>query len=146
MSAPTPAPSARILVVDDVTEMAEILQRRLTARGYYVDAVNSGAKALAVLPRGAYDLVLLDVMMPDMSGLEVLKRIREVRKEHQLPVVMVSARDDQAAIVQCLAAGANDYVIKPYDFGIVLVRIVNHLKIKAAFDAMSKLLAAARTA
>jgi DNA-binding response OmpR family regulator len=140
------APSARILVVDDVSEMAEILQRRLTARGYNVDTVNSGAKAIAALPRGGYDLVLLDVMMPDMSGLELLKRVREVRKEHQLPVIMVSARDDQAAIVQCLAAGANDYVVKPYDFGILLARVVNHLKIKSAFDAMVKQLAAARAA
>jgi DNA-binding response OmpR family regulator len=122
--------------------MAEILQRRLSARGFVVDTVNSGAKALNALPRGGYDLVLLDVMMPDMSGLDVLRRIREVRKEHQLPVVMVSARDDQAAIVQCLAAGANDYVVKPYDFGIVLARIVNHLKVKAAVDAMARQLAA----
>jgi DNA-binding response OmpR family regulator len=137
-----PGTGARLLVVDDVAEMAEILQRRLSARGFAVDAVNSGAKALNALPRGGYDLVLLDVMMPDMSGLDVLRRIREVRKEHQLPVIMVSARDDQAAIVQCLAAGANDYVVKPYDFGIVLARIVNHLKIKAAVDAMAKQLAA----
>ncbi len=123
--------SAKLLVVDDNEDNRDVLARRLEKRGYDVDVAADGQAALAALDRSAYDLVLLDVMMPGMSGVEVLARVRESRSKAELPVLMATAKTDSEDVVAALAAGANDYVTKPLDFPVVLARIESQLELRA---------------
>jgi signal transduction histidine kinase len=128
--------SARILVVFDIEVIREILLRRLVSRGYEVVVADSGLTALAALARGSFDLVLLDIMMPDMDGLETLERLRLIADRGMLPVIMVSAKDESGDIVQALEMGASDYISKPIDFPVALARIETHLALKRADDAL----------
>jgi DNA-binding response OmpR family regulator len=124
----------RLLVVDDDAANRDMLGRRLQARGATVKNAESGEKALAMLAEGSFDLVVLDVVMPGMSGLEVLEKIREQVALDDLPVIMATARDASEDIVQALERGANDYVTKPLDFSVVLARVATQLALKRARD------------
>jgi PAS domain S-box-containing protein len=124
-----------LLVVDDEELNREMLQRRLERRGYRVRTGGSGTEALAELAEERVDLVLLDVMMPGMTGLEVLRRIREVFPAAALPVIMATARSGSTEIVDALEGGANDYVTKPLDFPVVLARVQTQLGLRAANEA-----------
>jgi class 3 adenylate cyclase len=126
-AAPVPA---RLLVVDDNELNRDMLSRRLGARGFAVDVCDDGRAALERLSHRAYDLVLLDVMMPGLSGIEVLTRVRERWPASDLPVVMATARDTSEDVVEALRLGANDYVTKPLDFGVVLARIEAQLELR----------------
>jgi class 3 adenylate cyclase len=129
---PTAAPldpaTVRLLVVDDNDMNRDMLSRRLTARGFTVETAADGHAALELLSRHACDLVLLDVMMPGLSGIDVLKRVRERWPASELPVVMATARDASEDVVEALRLGANDYVTKPIDFAVVLARIETQLE------------------
>lgn len=131
-SAASDAPTARILVVDDDEGNRESLSRRLQRRGYTVDVAPEGATALQLLEHTPIDLVLLDVMMPGINGLEVLTRIRQTRPPTELPVIMVTANDATSDVVTALALGANDYLTKPLDFAIVVARVQTQLALRAA--------------
>ena len=108
--------AARILVVDDVAVNREILKRRLVRRGYHIIEASGGREALEILAREAIDLVLLDIMMPDVDGLDVVRTVRATRSTKELPIIMVSAKSFSEDVTQCLELGANDYVTKPVDF------------------------------
>ncbi|MCU0676284.1 MAG: response regulator, partial [Myxococcota bacterium] len=123
MSAP-----ARLLVVDDNEDNRDMLARRLRKRGFEVDVAEDGRSALARIAQGPYDLVVLDVMMPDMSGLDVLTAIRATRSRVELPVLMATAKTESQDVVDALERGANDYVTKPLDFPVVLARINAQLR------------------
>ncbi len=125
----------QLLVVDDVFDNRDILTRRLIRRGFDVAEAAGGIEALEKLAQAPFDLVLLDVMMPDLSGVEVLKHIRETRTPLQLPVIMVTARSGSEEARESLALGANDYVTKPVDFAVALARINEQLARKRAADA-----------
>ncbi len=112
---------ARILVVDDEMEIVRILQRSLAAHGYDVLTANSGEKALEVLEHQRPDLLLLDLGLPGMDGLEVCKRVRA--KSNLPPIIVVSVRDTEREKVQALDCGADDYVCKPFGMNEVLARI-----------------------
>ena len=112
-----------ILVVDDNQENRDVLSRRLQRHGYKVTTAVDGPGALQLLKETPCDLVLLDVMMPGMNGVEVLGKIRETQSPTQLPVIMATAKDQSTDIAQALNLGANDYVTKPLDFVILLARI-----------------------
>lgn len=127
-----------ILVVDDNAMNRDMLSRRLTRRGHTVACAEDGQAALAMLDEGAFDLVLLDIMMPGISGIEVLTRIRETRDAAELPVIMATAKDEQADIVGALDLGANDYVTKPLEFPVVLARVNVQLQLKAANAALEQ--------
>ncbi len=131
----TPALGA-LLVVDDDEHNRDLLCRRLARKGYAATAAASGQEALALLLLHAFDLVLLDIMMPALDGIAVLKMIRETFTATQLPVIMVSAKDDSDDIVGALSLGANDYVTKPIDFPIVFARIHAQLSRKKAEEAL----------
>ncbi len=131
----TPALGA-LLVVDDDEHNRDLLCRRLARKGYAATAAASGQEALALLQQHAFDLVLLDIMMPALDGIAVLKMIRETFTATQLPVIMVSAKDDSDDIVGALSLGANDYVTKPIDFPIVFARIHAQLSRKKAEEAL----------
>jgi diguanylate cyclase (GGDEF)-like protein len=123
---PTPG-SSRLLVVDDEVNNRAALARRLTRKGYIVEVAGDGPQALARIPDGRYDLVLLDQMMPGMSGIEVLRRLRVTYSQSELPVIMVTGIDQSQTVVEALSLGANDYVVKPVDAMVVAARIQSQL-------------------
>lgn len=127
-----------LLVVDDNEYNRDMLRRRLQRCGYTVTEASGGQQALTLLAEQAFDLILLDVMMPDMDGLSVLKRLREQYTATALPVIMVTVKDQSDDIVEALDLGANDYVTKPIDFPIALARIRTHLAHKQAEDALKQ--------
>ena len=104
----------RILAVDDEASVLEVLGEYFAEQGYHVETANSGPEALARLGQARPDIVLLDVRMPGMDGLEVLKRLRNV--DPTLPVIMVTANEDVDLARETLKLGAFDYVSKPFDF------------------------------
>jgi sigma-B regulation protein RsbU (phosphoserine phosphatase) len=112
-----------LLVVDDVEGNREMLRRFLVRHGYVVDAAPGGREALEMVGRQRYDLVLLDVMMPEVGGYEVLKGIRENWSAAEMPVVMATVLEGSDEVVRALGLGANDYVTKPLDFPVVLARV-----------------------
>jgi class 3 adenylate cyclase len=122
--------SVSLLVVDDNELNRDMLSRRLGSRGFRVAVAVDGASALEMVERQDFDLVLLDVMMPGITGTEVLRRLRERFSESDLPVVMATARDATEDVVEALRLGANDYVTKPLDFAVVLARIETQLSLR----------------
>jgi class 3 adenylate cyclase len=122
--------SVRLLVVDDNELNRDMLSRRLGGRGFRVAVAEDGDTALALIDRQDFDLVLLDVMMPGITGIDVLRKLRERFSESDLPVVMATARDAAEDVVEALRLGANDYVTKPLDFAVVLARIETQLSLR----------------
>ena len=116
-------PSTTLLLVDDDAMNRDALARRLARSGYTVLTAQSGSAALRMIREHRIDAVLLDVMMPGMSGLETLRQLRELRSVADLPVIMVTAKDQSEDVVEALDLGANDYVTKPIDFAVALARI-----------------------
>ncbi|MDE2486964.1 MAG: response regulator [Alphaproteobacteria bacterium] len=125
----------RLLVVDDVEDNRSLLRRRFTRLGYEVLEAADGAKALAMVSTYPFDLVLLDIMMPGIDGLEVLRRLREAHSEVSLPVIMVTAKSASEDVVEALLMGANDYISKPVDMEVAAVRVEMQLRRKFAEDA-----------
>jgi signal transduction histidine kinase len=122
----------RLLIVDDLEDNRIILQRRFQRRGFEAVAVTGGAEALELLGREAFDLVLLDIVMPDMDGFEALARIRQAYTALELPVIMVTVKDSSTSVVRALKLGANDYVTKPIDFEVAHARVAAHIGRKQA--------------
>jgi CheY-like chemotaxis protein len=118
---------ARLLVVDDDANNRDLLVRRLAQQGFEVETAPDGIEALRKLETREFDLVMLDVMMPGMSGLEVLERVRRERSMSELPVILASALSESSDAVEGLARGANDYVTKPFDFPVVIARVRTQL-------------------
>jgi len=133
-AAAAPTPPATILVVDDSAANRDALSRRLERRGYAVATAEDGPAALRLLAQRPFDLVLLDVMMPGMNGLEVLQRLRQDHAAADLPVIMATAQDQSEDVIKALSLGANDYVTKPLDFGVVLARVRTHLTLKQSVE------------
>lgn len=117
-----------VLVVDDMAANRSVLCRQLELHKYGVVSVESGEAALELLTRIRPDIVLLDYMMPNMNGIEVLRRLRADPATVDLPVIMVTARAENQATVEALEAGADDYVTKPIDFSVLRARIDSHLQ------------------
>lgn len=126
----TPAPLADILVVDDTPANLYVLSEMLKAEGYRVRPVPGGRLALQAAEKEPPDLILLDIMMPEMDGFEVLARLRETPRLSTIPVIFISALDDLAHKVRGLKTGAADYVSKPFEREEVLARIDTHLRIR----------------
>jgi diguanylate cyclase (GGDEF)-like protein len=112
-----------LLVVDDDAMNRDALSRRLTRTGYTVLTAETGAEALSIISQNRVDAVLLDVMMPGMSGIDTLRSLRQSRSVSDLPVIMVTAKDGSDDVVEALDLGANDYVTKPIDYAVALARI-----------------------
>ena len=111
----------RILVIDDDPAVTSLLKRGLSYEGFAVETAQSGAQGLAIARERPSDLVILDVMMPGLSGFEVLERLRAA-DEHR-PVLMLTAKDAPADQVRGLESGADDYVVKPFTFAVLLARV-----------------------
>jgi len=119
-----------VLVIDDMQANRSVMQRQLELANYAVLTVESGKQALELLASTHPDIILLDYMMPEMNGVEFLKRLRENPDTHHLPVIMVTARVETESTVEALEAGADDYVTKPIDFTGLKARIERHLAIR----------------
>jgi adenylate cyclase len=135
--ADTPDPwaaSSHILIVDDNASNRDLLSRRLVREGYRVTAVESGESALTLSVAEGFDLVLLDLMMPGLSGFEVLCRLKADPRISHLPVVMISALDELDTAVRCIAAGAEDYLPKPFNPVVLRARIGASLEKKRLLD------------
>ena len=117
--------NATILVVDDDTALAEMIGIVLSAEGYEVAFVDDGSVALAEVRRLKPALVLLDVMLPGIDGIEVCSRIRE---ESGVPIIMLTAKSDTADVVRGLESGADDYIVKPFDPKELVARIRTRLR------------------
>ncbi|WP_310602712.1 response regulator transcription factor [Anaerosporobacter sp.] len=111
---------SKILIVEDDSDIAGMVKELLTSHQYEADNAYSGTEALFWLEKEAYDLVLLDLMLPGLSGEEVLQTIR---KKSDIPVITVSAKDDKDTRLALLKDGADDYITKPFDTDELLVRI-----------------------
>jgi class 3 adenylate cyclase len=131
--------SVRLFVVDDNELNRDMLSRRLGSRGYAVELAEDGERALARLSEQTFDLVLLDIMMPGLSGIDVLRQVRQRWPESDLPVIMVTARDTAEDVVEALQLGANDYVTKPLDFPVVLARVETQLTLKRQKEEIRRL-------
>src|SRR5436190_472802 len=128
-----------LLIVDDEELNREGLARRLRRDGYAVTLARSGREAIELLGERRFDLVLLDIMMPGMNGLEVLKFLRRVDSLIDLPIIMVTAKGESEDMVEALELGANDYVTKPLDFPVVLARLRTQLALKRAVAQVTEL-------
>ena len=137
MNAESPA---TILVVDDNDMNRDILSRRLLQRGYRVEMAENGQAALNKMLEHKIDLVLLDIEMPIIDGIAVLKILRKTYTMVDLPVIMVTARGESGDIIQALELGANDYIMKPLDLAVVPARVKTQLALKQKSDE-AKLLA-----
>ena len=130
---------ARILVVDDVADNVEILRMRLESLGYEVVVAEDGEQALESVARELPDLVLLDIMMPKIDGLEVARRLKADAVLPFIPVIMVSAKTSAKDVLAGLEAGGDDYLTKPIDHGALIVRVRAMLRIKALHDQITSL-------
>jgi adenylate cyclase len=126
--------SSRVLVVDDIEANRELLSRRLSRDGHSVSLANGGFAALEILAKSDFDLVLLDLMMPDINGFEVLRRLKDDPAVQHIPVIMISALDEIDSIVRCIQAGAEDYISKPFDSVLLGARIDASLERKRLRD------------
>jgi diguanylate cyclase (GGDEF)-like protein len=122
----------RLLIVDDVRDNRVLLRRRFERRGFEVVEAESGLTALDLIDAESFDLVLLDIMMPGIDGIEALKRIRKQKSASQLPVIMVTGKTATENMVEALQLGANDYVTKPVDFAVALARVEVQISRKRA--------------
>lgn len=113
----------RILVVDDIASNRDLLSRRLTRDGHTVLLAQSGAEALDCLTSVDMDVILLDVLMPDMNGIEVLSKLKANPDWARIPVIMISGLTEMDAVIRCIAAGADDYLAKPFNHVLLQARL-----------------------
>jgi len=128
----------RILIVEDEAKLARFVELELMHEGYAVDKASDGREGLTMMETGSYDLVLLDIMLPGLNGLEVLRR---ARRSVDTPVIMLTARDTVMDKVTGLDMGAEDYVTKPFEIEELLARIRACLRKSARRDTASRALA-----
>lgn len=127
----TPIPSRGfLLIVDDDENNRDLISRRLEIEDFTTQTVADGRAALDLIEQEGFDLIILDVMMPGMSGLEVLAKIREKHSISELPVIMATAKDASGDVIEALEAGASDYVTKPIDFPVLVARLETQLTIR----------------
>lgn len=127
-----------VLVVDDSRTNLQVIGRRLTHIGYRCCLCASGAEALDRLQGRSFDLVLLDMVMPGMSGVAVLREIRSMQHRRHVPVMMITARSDPGAVVEALGAGADDHVTKPFEFDALDARMRRLIARAQEIDALRR--------
>lgn len=130
----SPGKGGRLLVVDDIASNRDLLARRLQYDGHEVVTAGSGPEALACLEEGGFDLVLLDILMPDMNGVEVLSRLKAEPRWQHIPVIMISGLHEVDAVARCIEAGADDYLPKPFNPTLLRARINSTLEKKRWLD------------
>ncbi|MGH9542261.1 MAG: putative bifunctional diguanylate cyclase/phosphodiesterase [Terriglobales bacterium] len=132
------SPSNRLLIVDDNELNRDMFARRLERKGYQAFVADSARGLAERVRQSGAELVLLDIEMPDVSGLDALRTLRDAYSPIELPIIMVTAKTQSDDIVKALAAGANDYVTKPIDFAVAVARIATQLSLKRAQEALKE--------
>ena len=132
----TPKAKDIILVVDDQSNNLKVIASVLGS-DYSLSIANSGVNALKILENNMPDLILLDIMMPDMDGFEVCRRIKSNERIRHIPVIFLTAKTDIDDIIKGFRCGAVDYITKPFNATEVDARVQNHLKLKHALDRKS---------
>jgi diguanylate cyclase (GGDEF)-like protein len=123
------------MIVEDHSEMLQVLQKFLTERGFSIVAAESGETALELLEETKPDVILLDIMLPGISGVEVAKRVRTNGAFNEyIPIVMLTAKSDIKDVIACLEVGADDYIIKPFNFDELIARVNSAIRIKKLSD------------
>lgn len=135
------ASGSRILIVDDSESNRDVLARRLSKQNFQVAMAGNGREALEQMSAHSFDTVLLDIMMPDMDGYEVLRRIKANEALRHIPVIMISALNEMDSVVRCIEMGAEDYLPKPFSATLLRARIGACLDKKHAHDREARLLA-----
>jgi DNA-binding response OmpR family regulator len=125
---------ARILVIDDDPMAVELLETRLTDQGYRVTAAYSAEEGIAAEKRIRHHLILLDVMMPDMSGFEACRMLNAIQKDRYVPIILLTSIDDVDSKVKGLECGAYDYITKPFDSQELLARAQAAIRTKRLYD------------
>ena len=128
--------SKLILVVDDVEDNRLILDRALRSSGYSTILADGGRRALSIISQQMPDMILLDWMMPELSGLETLRAIREHHPKSRLPVIMCTAIGEEMSIVTAIDEGANDYMVKPISIPVLRARMAAHLEQRCVIDTL----------
>src|SRR4051812_29853582 len=128
---------ASILIIDDLPQNVRLLEAILAPRGYRVSAAHSGLDALAVVADDAIDLVLLDILMPEMDGYEVCRALRAEPETSFLPVVMITASGEQEKVA-AIEAGADDFIAQPFDQAELLARVKSLVRIKRYHDTIER--------
>ncbi len=123
-----------ILVVDDNDINRDLLSRYLERQGHTVQVAHNGRQALEMIATGAFDLVLLDIMMPELNGYEVLQHLKHSETWRDLPVIMISALDEIDSAVRCIELGAEDYLRKPFNPVLLRARVQACLEKKRLRD------------
>lgn len=138
MLAPGSEPSRQklVMIVDDIEDNRVLLERALKASGYETVSASSGRQALSLISKGAPDMVLLDWMMPELSGIDTLRAIREMHPVSKLPVIMCTAVGEEMSVVNAILAGANDYMTKPISIAILRARMARLFEQCATIDAL----------
>jgi DNA-binding response OmpR family regulator len=111
-----------VLVVDDDSTNRSMLSLFLERKGFTVVTAADGTSALELLAKGGIELILLDIEMPGLNGLDVLEAVRRTWNMSELPIIMATVKDESSDVVAALQLGANDYLTKPFDFPVVLAR------------------------
>jgi two-component system phosphate regulon response regulator PhoB len=124
-----------VFVVEDEEDILELLRYHLTREGYAVAAAVNGEDALASIPRDMPDLILLDLMLPGLDGLEVCRRLKSNSKTVGIPVVMVTAKGEESDVVAGLELGADDYITKPFSMKVLIARVRTVLRRKRELPA-----------
>ena len=119
-----------VMIIDDSQHSIYQMQDLLKLNNYQTISAESGTEGLQIIKTIRPNLILLDIMMPEMTGVEALEKIRETQNNVELPVIMVTAKDEASDIVQSLRLGANDYITKPVNMDIALARISTQLQMK----------------
>jgi PleD family two-component response regulator len=130
--------NATLVVAEDDRLTRELLVGMLRTRGYRVEAVEDGQYAIERVGQGGVDLVLLDVMMPRLSGLEACRLLKSLHEDTFLPVLLVTVKSDTASRVEGLKIGADDYVCKPFDEQELIARVEAMLRIKKLHDQVAR--------
>jgi adenylate cyclase len=133
--------SSAILVVEDNAANRDVLARRLTREGHKVVTAANGASALELVARQDFDIILLDLIMPEMSGFEVLRRLKADEQTSHIPVIVISALDELDTVVRCIEAGAEDYLTKPFNPILLRARVGASLEKKWLRDREKKFIA-----
>lgn len=128
-----------ILMVDDVPKNLQVLGNILNKEGYKISAALNGEQALKILENAKPDLILLDVMMPGLSGFDVIKKIKEKKELQEIPVIFLTAKTEKEDVIQGVELGAVDYVTKPFNSTELLARVKNHIELKLSKDKLQRM-------
>jgi DNA-binding response OmpR family regulator len=129
---------ANILIVDDIATNIQVLGSILDKKGYEISYATDGLQALDMIKEEEYDLILLDIMMPNMDGFEVCRRIHQMPGKAAIPVIFLTARNEKHDVIEGLNVGAVDYVTKPFNSEELLARVSTHVQLKSAKDRITR--------